>query len=265
MSKVIFLSFATRNMAPTLKRIRKEAEESGFFDEIHTCDERILKKDKKYWKQYKQWYENNPRGYGYWLWKPYLILRELNNLEDRDVLVYLDAGCIINAMGRSRYMQYINMLSDEEPIICFDHKNCFAKQYCKAGLLKYFNLLENKQFLDSKQMMAGLLIIRKCRKSLEFIQEWHNVGHNSLSLINDSPSALPEHQEFREHRHDQSVFSCLCWKYDIKGLPQQEVYPIPCDWSTMADFPFWAVRRKEFSVPTLIERIVRKLMRFVRK
>ena len=30
------------------------------------------------------------RGFGYWLWKPYIILRKLEELNDNDILVYID-------------------------------------------------------------------------------------------------------------------------------------------------------------------------------
>lgn len=222
----------------------------------------MLKKNKSYWKQYKEWYENNPRGYGFWLWKPYLIERELKKLEYGDVLVYLDAGCVINAMGKNRYRQYLDMLSDESPIICFEHTNCFEKQYCKSELLAKFDLLGDTVFLQSRQKMATLMFLRKCQISLEFLHEWSNICHCNHSLIDDRLSSLPEHSEFKEHRHDQSVFSCLCWKYGIEGLPQYEVYPTPCNWESMDKYPFWAARRKEFAKPSIFERIIRKLKSF---
>ena len=34
----------------------------------------------------------NPRGAGYWVWKPYFILKTLDTLQDGDVLVYCDSG-----------------------------------------------------------------------------------------------------------------------------------------------------------------------------
>jgi hypothetical protein len=37
-----------------------------------------------------------PRGGGYWLWKPYFILRALNEMADGELLFYCDAGaCFI--------------------------------------------------------------------------------------------------------------------------------------------------------------------------
>ena len=32
------------------------------------------------------------RGFGLWLWKPYLILKAMDNLNDGDILFYVDSG-----------------------------------------------------------------------------------------------------------------------------------------------------------------------------
>ena len=37
---------------------------------------------------------SQPRGNGYWLWKPYFIARTLRLLQEGDYLVYCDAGFI---------------------------------------------------------------------------------------------------------------------------------------------------------------------------
>ena len=36
-----------------------------------------------------------PRGGGYWIWKSHII-KKINEINDNDILIYLDAGCSIN-------------------------------------------------------------------------------------------------------------------------------------------------------------------------
>lgn len=253
----IFITFADRNLAPTLKAIKKEAKESKFFDVIRVYDDHTF--DKHYWNQYRDWYKNNPRGFGYWIWKPYIIKRELDRISDGDVLVYLDAGCIINSRGKDRYSQYIESLSNTNPIICFEHTNCFAKQYNKMDLLDYMELSNNSDFLESRQLMAGILLIKKTEKTKLLITNWYEIMHNNPRLIDDSSSIKPELDCFKEHRHDQSVFSALCYKYGLKGFPQSEVYPVGGDWGKMDEYPFWAARRKYYKQVGLFERIIKRL------
>lgn len=253
----IFITFADRNLAPTLNAIKKEAKESMFFDIIRVYDDHTF--DKQYWKTYESFYKGNPRGFGYWIWKPYIIKRELDRISEGDILVYLDAGCIINSRGKDQYFQYIESLSNINPIICFEHTNCFAKQYNKMDLLDYMELSGNLDFLESRQLMAGILLIKKTEKTKALIDSWYEIMHGNPHLIDDSPSVNPELDCFKEHRHDQSVFSALCYKYGINGLPQYEVYPKGGDWSQMEKYPFWAARRKLYKKMSLFERVIKRL------
>src|SRR6476646_303147 len=46
-------------------------------------------------RRHASFVQANPRGWGYWLWKPFLIQQHLRRLPDGAVLLYLDAGCEI--------------------------------------------------------------------------------------------------------------------------------------------------------------------------
>ena len=52
---------------------------------------------------------------------------------------------------------------------------------------------------------------------MDFVDEWLRFAAQS-SLIDDSPSKAPNYPGFREHRHDQSIFSLLSKKYDIEAF-----------------------------------------------
>ena len=150
-------------------------------------------------------------------------------------------------------------MSREFGIVCFDHTNCYEKQYTKADLLQFAGKRDDEEFLQSRQVMATIIIIQNSSITRQMVKKWYSWMHENSALIDDSPSLLPEFPEFRENRHDQSVFSILAKECGAKILPQSEVYPTPCDWSTMDAYPFWAARRKSFSKPALMQRIINKL------
>jgi len=265
MGKTVLLTFADRKMRPTLKVIQKEAEASGFFDEIRVMDDKSF--EKSYWKQYGLWYKSHPRGFGYWIWKPYFIRRELKRLDEGDILVYLDAGCVINGEARSRFNEYVS-IAKRQGIVCFDHTRCFVKQYTKRDLLNYLAGGDNsiiEPLLEQRQLMAGLLVISNQEVSHKLVNEWYDIMHNHPNLVDDSPSVIPNNPEFIEHRHDQSVFTILAYKYKVGILPQKEVYQSPCDKTTMSEYPFWAARRKIFAQTTLWQRIKRKIVNVINR
>ena len=51
------------------------------------------------------------------------------------------------------------------------------------------------------------------------MQEWLEAFYKHFELIDDSPSTIPNLPEFRENRHDQSVWSVLNKKYKVKNYP----------------------------------------------
>ena len=50
-------------------RLVKQATNLNLFDEISCYTEEKLKSDSEFWEKHSNFIENNPRGYGYWLWK----------------------------------------------------------------------------------------------------------------------------------------------------------------------------------------------------
>ena len=54
--------------------------------------------DKEFWKKNGDFIEKNKRGYGYWLWKSYIIKKTMDMMKDGDILLYLDSGCEINIL-----------------------------------------------------------------------------------------------------------------------------------------------------------------------
>lgn len=50
------------------------------------------------------------RGFGYWSWKPWSIHHVLQDMQEGDRLLYLDAGCHININGAKRFREYVDML-----------------------------------------------------------------------------------------------------------------------------------------------------------
>ena len=55
---------------------------------------------------------------------------------------------------------------------------------------------------------ASMIFIKKNNTTLEFVKEWYNLSCN-YHFIDDSPSILKNDDTFKEHRHDQAIFSLL--------------------------------------------------------
>ena len=205
--KVVLCSFADSSFRNVIRRFHYEAKESGFFDEIFVYTEKDF--DESFRSRHAEFIKNNPRGYGYWIWKPYFVNRILKSLDDDDVLVYLDTGCGINKTGAKRFDHYLKLVRNSElGCVCF-YNGYIEKDWCKGDVLDYFNVRNNKEITESQQIMGGIFMIRKNKNICQLIERWEYVTSNYYHLLDDSDSKSPNLPGFCENRHDQSIFSLL--------------------------------------------------------
>jgi hypothetical protein len=237
----IFMTFGgpTNNFYNSVTRICNEAKQLNFFTDIYGFTDIDLKQDGEFWNKHGNFIENNHRGYGYWVWKSYLIKQELNKINEDDILIYCDCGCQINAMGKERLLEYVDMLNNNKEnygLISFQLE-FKEKLYTKQKIFEYFSAQEYEEL---NQCLSGILILKKNNHSINIINNWHNSCCN-YNLINDNTGN--ENPNFIENRHDQSVLSIIVNKYgSIKIVDETYFHPT---WDiTGKEYPFWAKRIK---------------------
>lgn len=242
--RVVFLSFADSRMKRSAARIRRQAVSMDCFDEIVVLDEKALRSpDLSPWQKL---FSSKVRGYGYWCWKPYLIEQTMRRLNEGDVLLYCDAGTYLNPAGKPRFQDYLHVLEGTtQGILAFDsteYPECpyLERQWDKGDLIHVLGCEGRTDILDSPQVAATQILVRRCGESLQFLHRWNEIWMRDFHMIDDSLSELPNAEDFRQHRHDQSIFSLLYKLAGGRALPYDEKYSR--DWSKMQRFPIWSVR-----------------------
>ena len=239
-SQVYFLTFADSRLA-SKGIIQKQAEKSGFFDFVFAFDEMGF--ESWYQKKYANHFVQGSRGFGYWQWKSYLVRRIMDRMNEGDYLVYADAGCTINANGRQRLNDYFEIVDTHPSGILGFQQGWMESEWTKGDIFAYLGVLDNSEYLNHGQIAATAFIIKKQWKSQQFVDEWYYICNNYYELITDSPSVAPNASNFKENRHDQSVFSVLSLKYGIAELPVEEIFS-ENGYENMRQYPIWATRYK---------------------
>jgi hypothetical protein len=202
MSKLGVISFGQRGYYYSIaKDVVKRIQRAYPLSKVKVFSEKDLP------KRINRIANNHPRGYGYWLWKPYIINKMLSQMDNDDVVLYVD--------GRSHFIgskilwleEFIDSAFD---VLVFELDGKKEIEYTNNRTLKLLNL-KSLDILESNQFAAGILLIRKTEASRELIKEWLKISINHHELFMDDLSSL-ENKDFRKHRHDQSVFSCLIKK-----------------------------------------------------
>ena len=107
--KIHFLTFSnTSYMEPS--RIMNEAKSFGF-DSIQCMNEFHIP---EFLEKHSNFIKQNQSGFGFWIWKPKIILDKLKSIDDNDILIYCDAGIHLNSKGLPRYKEYIDILNKKD-------------------------------------------------------------------------------------------------------------------------------------------------------
>jgi hypothetical protein len=155
---------------------------------------------------------SQPRGVGYWIWKPYFIHKTLQKLNHGDLLVYSDSGSFYQNSVQP-LIDKINL--DKQGILSFELKGLIEKDYTKKDAFVLMGLDEPK-YTDSSQREATYIWLIKNDFTIKLIEEYLEYAQNS-NIITDMPNITGEnYSTFKDHRHDQSIWSLLCKKYDVE-------------------------------------------------
>jgi len=242
MGNVYFASFGgpTTNYHNALRRICDEAEKFSIFTRIFGYTDTCLKNDTDFWSIHGDFISTNKRGYGYWLWKPYLLKKLLETINDGDVIVYADAGCTMNVHGKSRLLEYIEMCKTHESGIVSFQLTHLERCFTKNDVSEYLGATQTD--LSTSQFLATSFLIRKCKGTVDLVNKWYETCC-IYRLIDDTPSITQNPPEFIENRHDQSIWSILRKRHGSVVL-NDETYFI--NWTTDGIlFPFWTTRKRK--------------------
>ena len=233
--KHFFLTFADSRFYQSMNRLQAEAADSGFFDRVIATDEYDL--DPQFVARFHDKLTPSVRGFGYWSWKPQIILQCLDEMADGDMLVYADSGCLFNNLGISRLREYFALADNPHGILVFQlpenyifgSTDCITVDaaWCKGDLLDLFGVRDRDDIILSGQNVATSMVIKKCRASVDLIKQWQNIYVEDFSLIDDSPSRSENHSIYCENRHDQAILSLLCKTQGVTNLQNYADLYIP--------------------------------------
>ena len=206
----ILINYANYLFKNSQKKCSKSAKKFANVDKVIEYAPKDI--DSNFYKENKNILKNI-KGDGYWLWKPYLILKTLlrDDVKNGDYVVYVDSG--------SRFVGSINIVIDEmhnlkQDILLFSVHE-ITKKWIKRDILIELDC-DTPKYYNAIQSEAGLQIIKKSQFSVDFYKQLLNIC-TIPGLIDDSPSKAPNYKEFIENRHDQAIISIFYQKSGLKN------------------------------------------------
>lgn len=161
------------------------------------------------------------RGYGLWLWKPFLISKTLQQLKYDDWLFYVDSGAvIINDVHK-----LVNCAEENKTDIMLFEMPLLDRQFTKKECYEKIGVKDYNQ----NQLAATYVLVKKTKETTLLIKEWLTYCEDvSLLSGNHFYDEINEFDDFFSHREDQSILTLLRIKYDL---------PVFRDCSDYGEFP----------------------------
>lgn len=216
--KHIFITYGNEGFAATKERIVREAISTGEFDEVYAYGPENLSKELLESDVFKI-----HRGGGLWSWKPEIILSTLCSHEEGDMVVYCDAGCSL--YPSSEWRRYWKHLSTCD--IIAQRLIQRSDRWTRKELIAYFSDMGDR-WLKDYQYLSGAIFFKNTPFSRSFVREWRDIMINHPEYAADVPEEerYKQHPTFIESRHDQSVFSCLIYKYLSDPSTRNKLYTL---------------------------------------
>ena len=157
------------------------------------------------------------KGAGYWLWKPYIILKTLlTKLNDGDLLIYQDAGAYFTKDLGPLYKACM----DAKPSVLTFHQPYSESMYSKRDAFILMGM-DKPQVYEKRQTQrtAALQVYMKSCTTIQFLMEYLAYSSDRRIVSDDKNVMGKENFEgFVGNRHDQTVFSLLSKKWGIVEL-----------------------------------------------
>ena len=207
MVNATLLSFADTRLTRTARRFRKQASRMGLFENIQIESEQRL--DPAFLNHFQHVMSPENRGFGFFCWKPQIILEKLQNSNDGDIVVYLDVGSHLFTKHSQTLEKYIRLCAASDSGILAFQTEFKEKFWTKGDLFDHLQARNLPEISDSGQVQAGFIIIRNSDTTRKFVSRWLKLFWQNLNLLDDSISKTPNFPGFLQNRHDQSAFSLL--------------------------------------------------------
>ena len=212
---IALVTFATGHYKVCQARLVESAR--PWFDKIWALDEADLSEN---FKQSHDAQLKFKRGWGFWVWKPWVILITLAKLKPGDVLMYCDSQCVF----RENPAPLADLCLDRDGVLLFHQKreghvnrtwttgNCFTLMGCHGP-----------RYWDGPQLNSAMSLWSPTNHAMRLLHEWYS-RCSDVRVVGDAAGLIPNLPGFKDHRHDQSILSLLAIRDGIVSMPDPSQY-----------------------------------------
>lgn len=214
MSKRIYITFSGAAYDESTAKLIEGAHRYAKADEVWVYDDWWLEHTQKEYMARNHWAFEHPhkRGFGWYIWKPYIILDAYNRAKNGDIIIFTDADTYA--------VKPLDVLFDickrDGGVMLFRAVGQWQREWCKRDCYKVMGQ-DEPRYYDVPHGVARFVLVQKgSAKAKQFLEEWYQYTSDQRCNTFD-PSVLgPELPGFREHRTEQAIMTNLAHKFGFR-------------------------------------------------
>jgi hypothetical protein len=146
-----------------------------------------------------------PRGAGYWLWKPYFIHKAMQQLPLGSIIVYADSGVIFK-----HSLSPLLTLLEHHPIVLVGHGSPTPLvKHLKQEAYAAFSPPLKEDILRQQNIWGFFIAVVNTPENQAIIAKWLEVAQHAAALTDTPTDPQVQDPLFESHGHDQSLLSVV--------------------------------------------------------
>ncbi len=208
--KKIYITFSGAVYDEITKKIVEDAPRLGA-DEVWVYDDVWLTHHDFYKHNKWLWEHPHKRGFGWYAWKPLIILDALSRVNDGDIVMFTDADTY-----PVRDFSILYDICNKEGAMFFEVTGETSRKWCKRDCFIVMGQ-DDPKYYDTQAGVARFILFKKGEwKPYQLLMEWLTYCVNPKATTFDKSTIGSELDGFVEHRTEQAIMTLLVHKYSYR-------------------------------------------------
>ena len=191
-----YVEIARKNMADLVQQLSGNRWGAHVTVHVYTKDDisRLV-------ERHTEWFRTRPRGFGHWMWKPYILEDALSRVDDGDIVLYMDAGRLTH--------RALDIVHRAQPFSLVEDAGYTIRYLATAAAMDAVGISATSPLLGHHQVLACLICYRKTSVTVALNGEW--------LAICERESTIEDHPIMNGNSgHDQVVLSLLAARDGVR-------------------------------------------------
>ena len=183
--KIVFMTFETnKKNYNNILEITNSAKDFNIFYKIYGMSDYDLKDISIFWNENEEFIKSFPDNYGNYIWKSFLLKSLMNELNENDIIIYVDCKYKLNIDAKNTLLHYINLVNLHNSLTF----NIDKLNNDNLDIFKDINISNN----SLNYVSNDIIFLKNTTNNINFLNDLYNLckSSNYQYIINDTIDSI---------------------------------------------------------------------------